>query len=234
MQIWDRLESIIGKKINCRSVQPVISFTFDDAPLSAFTNGGNILEQYGFRGTYYVSAGLFQEMTAVGRLADLNTISAFCERGHEIGNHTYEHLNCRKAGLLSIVRSIHRNREVLAGIMSSSFAYPYGDADAKTRIAVGLCTSSARGISFGINRNVIDLLNLKAVRAYEREGTDTCMSMVNECAEQGGWLIFYTHDVCDNPSDFGCTPEQLIRIVRAVSDNNLTVMTIGKALKSIE
>lgn len=38
--------------------EPVISFTFDDAPVSAFVNGGNILSKYGMSGTFYISMSL--------------------------------------------------------------------------------------------------------------------------------------------------------------------------------
>ncbi len=232
--LMSKVASIAGKKINLKAGVRLVSFTFDDAPISAFTNGGNILERYGYRGTYYISGGLLGRSTAVGQVPDIDTIRDFCGRGHEIGNHTYDHLDCKKAGVLEIVKSISRNRNMLAGSMSRSFAYPYGAVDIRARAVVRLCTTSARGISFGINRNIIDLTHLKAARVYDREGIDNCLELVTECANQGGWLIFYTHDVCDKPSDFGCTPEQLIRLVRAVHDSKLTVAIIGKALQLIE
>lgn len=234
MGIWSKVASVTAKKIDLETVVPVVSFTFDDAPLSAFTNGGKILETYGYRGTHYVSGGLIGRPTVVGQVADLDTIRNFYGRGHEIGNHTYDHLDCTKAGFLGIVGSISRNRRMLAEGMSGSFAYPYGAVDARARVVVRLCTTSARGISFGINRNVIDLMHLKAAQVYDRRGIDMCLDLVDECAGEGGWLIFYTHDVCDEPSDFGCTPEQLTRLVRTVHDNKLTVATVGKALQLIE
>lgn len=234
MGIWSKLVSFTAKKIELETVIPVVSFTFDDAPLSAFTNGGKILETYGYRGTFYVSGGLIGRPTVLGQVADLDTIRNFYGRGHEIGNHTYDHLDCKKAGFLGIVRSISQNRTMLGGGMSGSFAYPYGAVDARVRVAVRLCTTSARGISFGINRNVIDLMHLKAAQVYDRRGIDMCLDLVDECAGEGGWLIFYTHDVCDEPSDFGCTPEQFTRLVRAVKEKELIVEPVGRALQLIE
>jgi peptidoglycan/xylan/chitin deacetylase (PgdA/CDA1 family) len=221
-------------KIKLKNTPAIVSFTYDDAPLSAFTNGGKILEAYGYRGTYYISSGLIGSLTSVGRVADLDTIRDYFIRGHEIGNHTYDHLHCHKSGFWQILRSIGRNRRKLKGIISSSFAYPYGAVDCKTRIATSLLSTSARGISFGINRNAIDRLHLKAARIYNRDAEDRCVDLINECATRGGWLIFYTHDVCEKPSEYGCNPERLHRIVRAVSDHKLRVATVGKAFRLIE
>src|SRR5258705_8591885 len=37
---------------------PIISFTFDDAPVTAFRAGAVILKEYGVNATYFVSLGL--------------------------------------------------------------------------------------------------------------------------------------------------------------------------------
>jgi peptidoglycan/xylan/chitin deacetylase (PgdA/CDA1 family) len=36
----------------------MVSFTFDDAPVSAATRGAGMLEEYDARGTFYISGGL--------------------------------------------------------------------------------------------------------------------------------------------------------------------------------
>ncbi|MBE9534555.1 MAG: polysaccharide deacetylase family protein [Proteobacteria bacterium] len=192
------------------------------------------MEEHGFRGTYYVSAGLLDYTSQVGKIVDIETLRLFHERGHEIGNHTYDHMDCQKASLLGILKSVRRNRRRLTGIMSGSFAYPYGARNARACVAARLCAGSARGISFGINKKVVDLMDLKAARVYSRDGMDDCLELVSECARRGGWLIFYTHDVCNEPSEYGCTPEQLTCLIRSVHDKKLTVATVGKALQLIE
>lgn len=211
----------------------MVSFTFDDAPLSSFVNGGKILEKNNFRGTYYISAGLIGSSSEVGKLADLQTITNFYRNGHEIANHTYSHINCAESNTTSMVRSIRKNRNALDGIMSNNFSYPYGAVDVSSRCAARFCSSSARGIWFGINRGVIDLMYLKAVKIYSRMGIERCLELVSECATQGGWLIFYTHDVCEKPSDYGCTPDQLTELVQAVSCKRLPVLTVQNAMNII-
>ena len=129
--------------------------------------------------------------------------------------------------------AVKKNKERLTGIVSDHFSYPYGANNIYSRIAARLCTGSARGISHGINRDIIDLMHLNAVRIYNRLGIEPCLDMISECASNGGWLIFYTHDVSEKPSDFGCTPDQFKKCVHEVSNNKLPVLPVQKALNTI-
>ena len=65
--------------------QPLVSFTFDDAPASSCREGAAILEAYGMRGTYYVCAGGCGAASPSGPLASADDIGALLARGHEIG-----------------------------------------------------------------------------------------------------------------------------------------------------
>jgi peptidoglycan/xylan/chitin deacetylase (PgdA/CDA1 family) len=46
-----------SKPFAMRNDAPLVSFTFDDVPESAYTNGAAVLEQCGVRGTFYLAAG---------------------------------------------------------------------------------------------------------------------------------------------------------------------------------
>jgi peptidoglycan/xylan/chitin deacetylase (PgdA/CDA1 family) len=231
--MWKLLEKIINRPILLADRLALVSFTFDDAPLSAFTTGGGILEEHGFRGTYYVSSGLIGKTFESEEIADLATIAEFHQRGHEIANHTNTHLNCKTGGPLRMASNIRKNKKQMKGYMSESFAYPYGSLDAASRCVARICTSSARGIGCGINRGLTDPMNLKAVRIYSRLGTEKCLDLVSECARGGGWLVFYTHDVCGTPSDYGCTPGQMKEVVQAVVRENLPALTVQQAMDII-
>jgi Polysaccharide deacetylase len=67
----------------------VISFTFDDFPESALAAGGDILEGYGARGTYYAS--LKSPRSDRLRPGFHEDIRAAHRAGHEIACHTYTH-----------------------------------------------------------------------------------------------------------------------------------------------
>jgi hypothetical protein len=36
---------------------------------------------------------------------------------------------------------------------------------------------------------------------------------IDEARDRNGWVIFYTHDVSEDPSEWGCTPAQLEAVV---------------------
>ena len=47
-----------SKPFAMRNTAPLVSFTFDDVPASAYINGAAILEQHDMRGTFYIAAGI--------------------------------------------------------------------------------------------------------------------------------------------------------------------------------
>ena len=55
------------RTLSIKTPVPIVSFTFDDAPVTAFREGRGILKQFGARATYYVSLGLLDAETEVGR-----------------------------------------------------------------------------------------------------------------------------------------------------------------------
>jgi len=123
---------------------------------------------------------------------------------------------------------------MLHRVMSGSFAYPYGSKSDKAKFVIWPFLGSARGISLGVNKGAINLMDLKSVRVYSNRGIDICMDKISECAEGGGWLIFYTHDVTDPPSEYGCTPEDFTRLVETVSRKKLPVVTVGEGIKKFQ
>jgi peptidoglycan/xylan/chitin deacetylase (PgdA/CDA1 family) len=63
-----------------------VSLTFDDGPTELFTPGLlDVLERRGIRATFFVIGAL------VERHGDL--VRRACDAGHEIANHTYDHLS---------------------------------------------------------------------------------------------------------------------------------------------
>ncbi len=216
----------------------LITFTFDDFPKSAATSGAPILEDHGLRGTYYVAWGLSGIDNHQGVHCDIDDVLALDARGHEIACHTYGHIDCAHASVDDLRRDLERNARELseAGLKTpmTSFAYPFGEISVGAKQLTMRKFTNARGVREGVNAGRSDMSSLFAAPIETRRPNmlQTAEALIRRAVDESGWLIFYTHDVCDNPSDFGTTPDMLRAIVEAAvaSKAKITTMRDGASL----
>lgn len=210
----------------------VVSFSFDDFPYTAIENGARILEENDARGTFYISLGLAGLDSPVGPIATYQDVIALAQRGHEIGGHTFGHLNCARISSKAIHDDCLRNKQVaseIGGILLQSFAYPFGGIDPASKRVVGKLYGSARLTTPRINRGSIDLAALGSVELYRNTGKETIFHRLDEIDRSGGWLIFHSHDVSEEPSKFGCSIEFFEVVVKACSSRGFQIMPVIEA-----
>jgi len=70
-----------GRRMVSIKTPAPVSFTFDDAPITAFRAGRGILKQFGVRATYSVSLGLLDAETEVGKIASVGDLARASGRG---------------------------------------------------------------------------------------------------------------------------------------------------------
>src|SRR5436309_3076212 len=75
---------LFRRPLELRTAFPLISFTFDDFPRSAFRAAGSILRQYGASGTYYASIGLMGKQSQMGPMYDADDLRELVRRNHEL------------------------------------------------------------------------------------------------------------------------------------------------------
>jgi len=201
----------------------VVSFTFDDFPRSAWVEGGAILERLGLRGTYYAAMGLAGGEDQLGPMFDFDDLRAAYARGHEIACHTFSHRDCRRASSAEIVGEIETNAAALAqaldGAAASDFAYPFGAVSQAAKSALAHRFASCRGCGPGVNHGTVDLADLFSNSLYGATfDRARLFGLIDRARDIGGWTIFYTHDVRDAPSAYGCTPAQFAEIVGYAAD----------------
>jgi peptidoglycan/xylan/chitin deacetylase (PgdA/CDA1 family) len=201
-----------SKLLDLRGMPPLVTFTFDDVPVSACELGAGILESYGARGTFYVAGRGCGTASPDGpACASIDQLRPIWANGHEIGCHTYSHPAVRHMTLGELKSELDRNQAVLAGINNNivlrNFAYPYGDLSVRTKRYLESRFHSCRSSHAGINTGLADLGALKAWplqnAALDR---DKIVRLVAETVQRRGWLIFYSHDVADQPGRFGVSP----------------------------
>jgi peptidoglycan/xylan/chitin deacetylase (PgdA/CDA1 family) len=215
----------------------VVSFTFDDFPRSAWVNGGAVLEKYGRRGTYYAALGLAGTANHLGPMFELDDLREVCARGHEIACHTFSHRDCARVPPVEIVAEIDRNAAALSaaldGATIENFAHPFGGVSQSAKAALAKRFVSCRGTGKGLNRGTVDLADLFSTSLYSHNFDRARLCQLIEDAQaENAWLIFYTHDVADEPSPFGCTPAHFQSIV-AYAAENLPVLPIRDVLAGL-
>jgi peptidoglycan/xylan/chitin deacetylase (PgdA/CDA1 family) len=218
------------KAAKCGPDTSVVSFTFDDFPASAYRVGGRIVVDGGGAATFYASTG--RESADPFTPAHLEQL---LNDGHELGCHTHRHLRVGDVPLrvyegdvLENTRALH---SLVPGVALESFSYPYGSATLRSQHRVGRHFASSRGTLDGINRGSFDLNHLRGTRVYTGiDNLHALEEMIDDTAAEGGWLIFYTHDVVRSPSEFGCTPENLERLVARAAASNAQLLTVRAAV----
>ena len=237
--LFDRSRATLHRSF-ARTVLPirrekgVVSFTFDDFPCSAGTSGREILERHEVCGTFYVSAGLAGQEGYGGTFFSTPDIKLLHARGHEIGCHTYGHRLVATLSPAGLDDQLRRNliavAEQIPDYRLRSFSYPDGSVSLAAKRRLMRHFACCRGVQEGLNVGNTDLGLLRANKIYGRQNnTDSLLELVRESSCVGGWLIFYTHDVRDRPSPFGCTPDELDAIVGAAVSSGANVLPICKA-----
>jgi peptidoglycan/xylan/chitin deacetylase (PgdA/CDA1 family) len=211
--------------------RPMLSFAFDDAPASATETGAEILERRGLRGTFYIAAALAGTDAATGRMAEAQAVQGLAAAGHEIGCHTYSHLDCGQATAQDAVEDVALNAETLArwGLpRPTTFSYPFGDVAPATKRALAGRFRLMRALHHGFVTAGCDLNQTPAVGVEGPGGEALAMRWLDRLADRPAWLILTTHDVVDEPSPWGCTPAALERLADVALASGIEVVTVAE------
>lgn len=239
----DQMRRRAARYLDVRSV-PVapargfFSLSFDDIPVTAWTEAGPILAEHGVKATYYVCGGLAGGTNLDLAQFETKHLQALFEAGHEVGCHTYEHVSVLDLSASALEASLARNAawvaERLDGHEMTSFAYPFGDVSLAAKPVIANRFGLGRGVRDGINAGRADRANLQAIGLESRRlpGYDL-EALMAETTARRGWLIAYGHDVMDRPTPYGCRPEDLDRVLRLARAAGLEIAPVGAAWASM-
>lgn len=225
--------------IKISSSHPLISFTFDDAPKTAFKIGGSILLQNGATGTFYVALGLLGMRTEVGDIASIDDLIECFQNGHELGCHTYNHLNTLKTTTEIFLQSVWKNRQELKKNIPNAnfktFSYPISVPRYSMKHRLEKYFLCCRGGGQTVNKGSADLNLLKAYFIDKRNNFDfeAVREIIDYNTVQNGWLIFATHDLTDDHSPYGCTPQFFQRVVEYAAQSGSLILTVRHACERI-
>jgi len=215
--------------------ETIVSFGFDDCPFSAIETAIPMLEAEDWRATIYVACSLCDTTNHLGRHMSLSDIADVHHRGHEIADHTFSHLSAHEVTIDEYMADIEKNQQALLALglpVSRHFAFPFGHVSPSLKKALHHKFETLRGVvkSKFISQDA-DLLN--AVRLYSGSDLKIAIKRINDAKTSPQWLNLFTHDVRDNPSEYGCTPAEFKTVIKAVKEAGLRVMTVDQAFQTI-
>jgi peptidoglycan/xylan/chitin deacetylase (PgdA/CDA1 family) len=232
------LSSMYSRRVVLGNRGPIVSFSFDDFPRSAFMVGGRILHNHGVRGTYYAAVGLMNKSTELGEQFHRGDLDALLDDGHELASHTFSHISCRSVSCLAFRGEVEKGRRAIRDLTgrndSGNFAFPFGDVTLNAKKTVGRDVTSCRGIWNGLNGPEIDLNLLRANCLYGDQATfGGVRDLILDNERRKSWLIFYSHDVQHTPSRFGCTPALLESTVGFAMRMNARILTVAEVVAEL-
>ncbi len=216
--------------------RPIVSVTFDDCPLSAIDNGVKLLEKEGWHSTIYVSGGLMGTTNHHGLHIKISDCLELEKTGHEIAGHTYSHIDAQQYSLSHYLKDMDRNRRLFEGAglkPFETFAYPYGQTTPGLKSALSKKFLGLRGIEPGAHADQVDLNQVKSFPAFSGATLEAAVSKIKALEKDPAWITIFTHDIRDNHSPWGCSPNDMKRLVQAIKESGAEVMTVAGAIKKL-
>jgi peptidoglycan/xylan/chitin deacetylase (PgdA/CDA1 family) len=246
-KLWNRIRNrarrdlcrfFARRPFNIALSRPLISFTFDDFPHSAWSNGGRILEEHAATGTFYASLELMGRDLDAGPAFQAADLASLLARGHELGCHTYSHCPSWETLPADLERAILDNRKALEKLLPGAgfrtLSWPINSPRPATKHRAGRYFDACRGGGQGFNAGLVDLNYLNSFFIEQsRDQPAFIKELIARNRAANGWLIFSTHDVCDQPTRLGCTPELFAEIVYCAIASGAEVLAVDRALEKI-
>ena len=227
--------SVKARPAHLQGLRPVASISFDDFPRNAWTEGGPVLARHGVRGTYYTAGGFCGRVVDGTAFYDEADLKALAAAGHEIACHGFAHQPAPNLTTSELAADADRNREFLRPFLGGeapvSYAFPFGRVSPRTKRFYAPRFSSSRGVHPGINAGHVDLAQLNTISLEKRCWDEKAiLTAIQRTLHDHGWLVFYTHDVSDAPSEYGSTPAMLDWALSRVAQARIPVLPVREAL----
>lgn len=221
----------------------IVSICFDDAPQSACTQGAELLEASGGRGTFYVCGGLTggqEQGRACHQRQDLLRLHA---NGHEIGCHTYQHLHCGQIAIEALAVDWLRNKAFFVEtnlLEPEGFAFPFGEYTFPSKQRALRSSPSGGGFRYtrstagGLMRDRAPLDLLPAQALYTHTPPEYIHELIQQTSLGNAWLILYTHEVEETAGQWGITPVRLRETLEWITQAGCQILSVKEAINELE
>jgi peptidoglycan/xylan/chitin deacetylase (PgdA/CDA1 family) len=200
--------------------QSAFSFTFDDGLKSQFDYAKPVLDNYEFKGSFYVLPPYLaeNEQETIWRYGTWPQFKTLASQGHEIGSHTMNHYDLTtlpwgsETEEGSLLYELYQSKDSIEKRIPNekciSFNYPYTNHNSEVDSAASLFYEDARASGYSANEPTItgnDWYGLKAKEVdfnLPRTSVDDDMdelysflSWLNNAISKNQWAMIMIHDV---------------------------------------
>ncbi|WP_300380695.1 polysaccharide deacetylase family protein [Henriciella sp.] len=231
-KIRKSLPRFLAKDISPLPEGRYVSICFDDFPKSAAIRAKHELDRRDWKATWYaVGSQMGTEHPGFGPMYDAEDLQALVRDGHEVGCHTYSHIDCRQVDNGAILEDVQENIAFFAnqGLPPArSFAFPFGSVDVSSKRLLMSHMPVLRGVRPGLHQGMVDrgLLMATGIEDYNG-GTRLALQQLEQLKRESGWLVIFTHDVREQPGPWGCSPEDFVSLLDAVDEAGAEVVTVA-------
>ncbi len=195
----------IIRNLNAPSHRKYVALTFDDGPHHTLTPEIlNILKNEGAKGTFFV----------VGNRAETypDLVSRISAEGHDIGNHTWNHISLAKNTTEVDLKSLNKTNNLIAGIIGKNCNLvrpPYGATS--SRVKAMLQENGWHQVLWDSDS-----------RDWQNKNPDVILYRVMKSIEPGGIILF--HDIHPGAA------KMLPTLIRALKSEGYRCVTISELI----
>jgi peptidoglycan/xylan/chitin deacetylase (PgdA/CDA1 family) len=214
---------------------PKVSIAFDDGWVSSLFIGAPILQEYGYRATFFICTDWVDKPGFQGDYMTSKQLKTLAEEGHEIGSHSKIHNNMTEMSYDEKRSQVEESFVSLAehGHFAAGFAPPLGAFDEEISTLVKGRYDYLRTVKNGVNQQPYNAYNLRTVVVTRAMKASDVRAWVDLAASEGSWLILLYHRFTVDEAQNGLTyqsPEQFRTVLDILAERDAIVLPIGEML----
>jgi len=210
-----------------------LSLTFDDGDPSHIDSAIPLLDQYSFKGTFFIITSAIQKWSK----EEKEKWCSILKNGHEIGSHTVTHphpQNLSYAESLNMIKNAKDDILKEFKVYPFSFAYPFGEITDFYRKILPKFHIASRGgggdfyISFD---SELDFFNIPSQTTLTHLDIDTYKRWITTAISNRAWTVFMIHGIEGTPWGWEPIPKktfvEILEILKSL-EKEIWIATFGE------
>lgn len=211
----------------------LVSLTFDDGWVSAYTTVLPLLEWYEMPGTFYIISNVIGQKGYLSK----EQLLALHEKGNEIGAHSIDHSNLANLLPSLVEAQLSKPKRLLTNLIHvpvTDFAAPYGSVSPLVLQLLPKYYDSNRSSFIGYNTKIgFNRYGLLVQHINNKTSEEEIKAQLKFAAAHRYWLIYMYHQVDDSGLQWSTTPEAFEKQLQAIQESKIPVVTIREGLNEV-